>query len=369
MKIQLTIALGFVIAAGSGCSKSSQASISTVPVRVSTVEHIPVGKVARYSASVTPNEQIDLTFKSGGYVGSITQRRGADGRMRLLDLGDYVKAGTVLASVRSSEYQDRIREAESELAKARAAHEDAKLTYDRTSTLFAHASATKPDYDQAKAQFDETAASIDGANAQLSTARTELADSVLRAPRDGFIAKRSIDVGSLVGPSTLAFSLIDTALVRVSFGVPDTAMQLVRLGQTLQINTEAAGDFEGRVTAIAPSADANSRVYTVEVTVANRDGRLKAGMITTLALEESRPQEVMAIPLTAVLRSPQDPSAFLVMTTQAVSDGYVARPRAVKVGEAYGNNIAIISGLEPGDRVITTGASLVHDGDRLQLIP
>jgi multidrug efflux pump subunit AcrA (membrane-fusion protein) len=57
------------------------------------------------------------------------------------------------------------------------------------------------------------------------------------------------------------------------------------------------------------------------------------------------------------------------MTPQAVSDGYVARPRAVKVGEAYGNNIAIISGLEPGDRVITTGASLVHDGDRLQLIP
>jgi RND family efflux transporter MFP subunit len=146
-------------------------------------------------------------------------------------------------------------------------------------------------------------------------------------------------------------------------------MPLVHLGQKLRINTEAAGDFEGRVTEIAPSADANSRVYSVEVTVANPQGRLKAGMIATLALQESRPQEVTTIPLTAVLRSPQDPNAYLVMMPQPVSDGYIARPRVVQVGEAYGNNIAITAGLEPGDRVITTGASQVHDGDRLQLIP
>jgi RND family efflux transporter MFP subunit len=146
-------------------------------------------------------------------------------------------------------------------------------------------------------------------------------------------------------------------------------MQLVHLGQKIKVSTEAAGDFEGRVTAIAPSADATSRVYSVEVTVANPKGHLKAGMIATLALPESRPQEVTAIPLEALLRSPQNPNAFLVMMPQPVPDGYIARPRVVQVGEAYGNNIAITSGLEPGDRVITTGASLLHEGDRLQLIP
>jgi multidrug efflux pump subunit AcrA (membrane-fusion protein) len=110
-------------------------------------------------------------------------------------------------------------------------------------------------------------------------------------------------------------------------------------------------------------------VYTVEVTLANPQGRLKAGMIAALALQESRPQEVTAIPLGAIVRSPQDPSAFLVMMPQRVPDGYIARPRVVQIGEAYGNNIAIVSGLEPGDRVITTGAALVHDGDHLQVIP
>jgi multidrug efflux system membrane fusion protein len=366
----LTIGLGLLIAMSWGCDKSTQdAAPTTVPVRVSTVERVPVGKAASYSASITPNEQVDLTFKSGGYVASIRQVRGADGRMRSLDLGDYVKAGTVLASVRPSDYQDRIHQAEAALANAQAAHEQAKLSFERTSTLFAQASATKPEYDQAKAQFDSAVASVNGAHAELSIARTQLADSILRAPRDGWIAKRSIDVGSMVGASTSAFLLIDTHLVRVSFGVPDTAMQLVHLGQKLQVNTEAAGDFEGKITAIAPSADANSRVYTVEVTVSNPQGWLKAGMIATLALEKSRPQEVTAIPLDALLRSPQASNAFLVMIPQQVSDGYIARQRAVQVSEAYGNNIAITSGLEPGDRVITSGASLVHDGDRLELIP
>jgi multidrug efflux system membrane fusion protein len=370
LKTKLTIGLGLLMAASCGCGKIAQsATPPVVPVRVSTVELMPVGDATSYSASITPNAQIDLTFKSGGYVSSIRQVRSSDGRVRSLDMGDYVKAGTVLASVRASEYQDRIQEAQADLGKAQAAHEQAQLSFERISTLFSQASATKPEYDQAKAQFDETVASIGGAKAELSTAHTQLSDSILRAPCDGSIAKRNIDVGSLVGPSSAAFSLIDTHLVRVSFGVPDTAMQLVHLGQKVQINTEAAGNFEGKVTEIAPSADANSRVYSVEITVANPKGRLKAGMIATLALAKSRPQEVTAIPLAAVLRSSQDPNAFVVMLAQSLPDGYMARARAVQVGEAYGNNIAITGGLESGDRVITTGAGLVHDGDRLQVIP
>jgi multidrug efflux system membrane fusion protein len=146
-------------------------------------------------------------------------------------------------------------------------------------------------------------------------------------------------------------------------------MHLVHLGQRLQVKTEAAGDSEGPVTSITPNADSKTKVYSVEVTLANPQNRLKAGMIATLALPGRLPQDVTVIPLAALLRSPQDPNAYTVMIPEPVSDGYIARPRAVQLGEAYGNNIAVTSGLEPGDRVITTGAGLVHDGDRLQLIP
>ncbi len=369
MKSIAAIGLGFLIATALGCGTSSQpVTPSAVPVRVGAAEQVQVGKVARFSATVMPNEQVELAFKSGGYVGSIRQVRGADGRVRSLDVGDFVRAGAVLASVRPAEYQDRIHQAEAQLARAQAAHDHAKLDFGRAATLFASGSATKPEYDQAKAQLDSAAASVREAKAQLSLARTQLADGIVRAPRDGFIARRNIDVGSLVGPSMPAFSLIDTRWVRVSFGVPDTSMQLVHLGQKIPINTEAAGDFEGRVTSIAPNADPKTRVFSVEVTLANPGGRLKAGMIANLALHESRPQQVTAIPLAAVLRSPQDPNGFMVMEPQPVAGGYVAHARTIQIGEAYGDKIEVTSGLKPGDRVIITGASLVHSGDRLQFI-
>jgi multidrug efflux system membrane fusion protein len=370
MNRNLTIGLSLLIAATWGCRKASGPSDPpAVPVRVAQAEHLQIGNSLRYSASIIPNDQVDLVFKSGGYVASIHQVRGADGRVRPVDVGDFVKAGTVLAAIRSTDYQDQIQEAEADLAKAQATKDAAKLSFERMSALYVTGSATKPEYDQAEADFKRSAASVNQGSAQLSVARTQLHDSILRTPTDGWITTKNVAVGSLAGVSSAAFAMIDTHLVRVAFGIPDTEIQLVRLGQKLQVNTEAGGNFEGRVTSVSPSADSKTRVYTVEVTLPNPGNRLKAGMIATLALDESQPQDVTVIPLQAVLRSAQDPSAYTVMIPEPASNGTIARARTVQLGPAYGNNIAVTSGLQPGDRVITTGASLVRDGEPLQLIP
>lgn len=364
------LGLSFLMAAVAGCHKPAAApEPAAVPVRVATAEHLQVGNTLRYSASIVPNDQVELSFKSGGYVASIHQVRGADGRVRPIDVGDFVKAGTVLACIRPSDYQDQIKEAEAELAKAQATAEAAKLSFGRMSALFAAASATKPEFDNSQADSERANAAVKQASAQLSLARTQLADSIIHAPKDGWITAKNIAVGSLVGGSVSAFTLIDTHLVRVSFGIPDTEMQLVHLGQTLQVSTEAAGDYQGRVTSISPSADSKTRVYTVEVTLPNSENRLKAGMIATLELRQATPQDVTVIPLSAVLRSPQDPNAYTVMIPVSASNGTVARPRTVQLDGTYGDKIAVTSGLQPGDRVITTGASLVHGGDPLQIIP
>jgi RND family efflux transporter MFP subunit len=339
-------------------------------VRVSSVERIQVGNTAKYSASIVPNEQIDLMFKSGGYVASIMQVRGADGRRRSLDVGDHVKQGMVMARIRSGEYQDRISQAKADLAKANAAYEQAKLNFHRVEILLANGSATKPEYDQAKAQLDTAVAGVDAGKAQHSLAKTQLYDSILRAPRDGWIAKRNIDVGSLVGPATPAFSLVDTHLVRVVFGVPDTAIGFVRLGRSIRVTTEAVGgELEGRVTSISPTADPRSRVYSVEVTLVNVSEKLKSGMIASLMLSEAHPHEVTVVPLAAVLRSPHNANGFIVMVADSSRDTLVAQSREVQLGDAYGNSISVTSGLQVGERVITTGASLVHDGDRIELLP
>lgn len=366
----LTTGLSLLIAAGFGCGKAPAPSTApAVPVRVAEAQHEQVGNTLQFSASIVPNDQVNLGFQSGGYVGSIRRVRGADGRMRPVDVGDFVRAGTVLGSVQSTEYQDQITEAEADLAKAQASYQAAKLSFGRMSTLYAAASATKPDYDDSQASFERSAAAVKQADAQVSVARTQLSYSILRVPEDGWITARNVSVGSLVSGSVTAFSMIDTHLAKVSFGIPDTQMHLVHLGQTLQVSTEAAGNFQGRVTSISPSADSTTRVYTVEVTLPNPENRLKAGMIATLRLEQVAPQDITVIPLAAVLRSPQDPHAFIVMMPESVAGATVARPRTVQLGNAYGDNISIVSGIQPGDRVITTGAALVHDGEPVQLIP
>jgi RND family efflux transporter MFP subunit len=335
------------------------------------VQTIAVGNGAKYSASIVPYAQVDLAFQSGGYVESIRQVKSPSGGMRSIDQGDWVPKGTVLAVVRQQDYKDKLEQANSQLARAQADYDKAKLTFDRTSALYASHSATKPDYDSATAQLASTTASVSGAKAQVSEANVALAYCELRAPFSGWVVKRSIDVGSLVGPATNGFTLADTESVKAVFGVPDTSISRVRPGQHIAITTDALPQqFAGRVSAISPSADPKSRVFSVEVTIPNAKNQLKSGMIASLALNGVQlPQSVLAVPLSAVIRDASRADNFAVMIAEGSGDFETARLRPVELGDTYGNMIATKGGLAFGERVITTGVSLVKSGDKVRVIP
>jgi multidrug efflux system membrane fusion protein len=335
------------------------------------VQTIAVGNGAKYSASIVPYAQVDLAFQSGGYVDSIRQVKSPSGGMRNIDQGDWVQKGTVLAVVRQQDYKDKLEQANAQLARSQADYDKAKLTFDRTSALYASHSATKPDYDSATAQLASTTASVSGAKAQVSEANVALGYCELRAPFSGWVVKRSIDLGSLVGPATNGFTLADTESVKAVFGVPDTSISRVRLGQHLAISTDALPQqFAGRVSAISPAADPKSRVFSVEVTIPNPKNQLKSGMIASLALNGVQlPQSVLAVPLSAVIRDPARADNFAVMVTEGSGDFETARLRAVELGDTYGNMITAKGGLTFGERVITTGVSLIKSGDKVRVIP
>src|SRR5215470_9279915 len=100
-----------------GCSKAESEQKALTPVRIAEVQTISTGSETRYSANIVPNAQVDLAFKSGGYVVSIRQVKGADGRMRNADTGDWVSRGTVLAVVRQQDYTDQREQAQAQLAR------------------------------------------------------------------------------------------------------------------------------------------------------------------------------------------------------------------------------------------------------------
>ncbi len=366
-----TLALIFAaLYSQSGCSRAASEPRPLTPVRVAQVQNISTGSETRYSANIVPNAQVDLAFKSGGYVVSIRQVQGADGRLRSIDTGDWVSRGTILAVVRQQDYTDRREQAQAQLARAQADFDHAKLSFDRISNLYSTQSATKPDFDQAKAQYDSSTASLNNAKASLAEAQTALDDSSLRAPFDGWVIKRSVDVGALVGPTAPAFTIADTRSVRAVFGVPDNAMGRIKLGQQQAITTDSfPEEFSGRVSAISPAADPKSRVYSVEVTIPNPRNQLKSGMIASLALGgEILPTSVLAVPLSAVIRDPQNTEGFAVLIAEGAGDPVTVRSRNVELGDAYGNMIQVLSGLRTGERVVSAGSTLVRSGDKVRVM-
>jgi RND family efflux transporter MFP subunit len=369
--ISLAVLGSALMLGAGGCKQRDAAETLPLPVRTALVQPVAVGNGAKYSASIVPYAQVTLSFQSGGYVDNIRQVKNPSGGMRNIDQGDWVQKGTVLAVVRQQDYQAKVQQAQAQVARSQAELEKAKLTFDRVSALYASQSATKPDFDSSQAQLASTTASVSGAQAQLSEANVALAYCSLKAPFNGWIVSRNVDLGTLVGPATNGFTLADTQSVKAVFGVPDTSISRVRLGQHLAITTDSFPQpFAGRVSAISPAADPKSRVFSVEVTIPNPHDKLKSGMIASLSLEGSQlPQSVLAVPLSAVIRDPERASGFAVMIAEGNGDTSTARLRAVELGDIYGNMIAAKGGLNAGESVITNGVGLIKNGDKVRILP
>ena len=345
------------------------------PVRVADVRTQDAQGHIRYSVSIQRYEQMAVAFKSGGYVDAVLQRRDADGRLRALQPGDQVSAGTVLARVREADYRERVNQADSSLRELEAAAIKAKLDWNRAQVLFASESLTRPELDAAKANLDASAARIDSARAQVELARLALVDCAIVAPIAGVVLERRVENGTLVGSGSVAFVLGRVADVKATFGVPDSLVGRMVPGQSITTTTEAfpGRNFPGRITGIAPSADPQSRVFTIEVTIPNHDARLKPGMIGTVEVPTddaaADPQSGAAIPLAAVVRSNKSPNGYGVFIIDSANGREVARARSVELGPASGNDITVTRGVQLGEHVVVMGATLLTDGETVRVIP
>jgi RND family efflux transporter MFP subunit len=352
------------------CSKTSSEQPKLTPVRTALVRTIDTGSSNIYSANIQPYQQVDLAFKSSGYLASIRQVRDANGHTRNIDQGDYVAKGTLLATVQQDDYQQKLAQAQASLAKAQADHERATLSFQRISALYKVEAATQPDFDDTRAQVQSTEAAIANAKAQISEAEIALGYCELRAPFDSWVLKRNVDVGTLVGPATNGFTLADTRTVKAVFGVPDIAMGHIRLGSPQVVRTEALSQtFNGHVTAISAAADPKSRVYSVEVRIDNPENLLKSGMIASITIGTPTPVPVAVLPISAVIRSPSNQQGFAVFVTDGAGDIVRVHTQDVTLGNTYGNDIAVNSGVDLNDRIVTSGTNMIKAGDQVRIIP
>lgn len=290
--------------------------------------------------------------------------------MRDVAEGDRVRKGTVLVRIRSAEYEDRVRQAASQAAAAEALTTKATLDFDRATILFASQSLTKPDLDSARAQFETTQSQLQGALAQASEAEIALRDTSVVAPFDGDIVKKAVEPGSFVGSGMPAFVVARTDVVKIVVGVPDTAVRSIRLGQTVDVSVDAFGDraFQARISRIASAADPTTRNFELEVAIPNRDHALKVGMVSSLRLASGAadlPPASLRVPLSAIVKAGEGYGVYVV---SGGSGGQVAKLRPVEIGPIVGTDISVAQGLANGDEAITSGGSLLKDGQRVEVV-
>lgn len=379
------------------CSREAAAvEKAATPVRVASVVIIEPALTERYSASILPGRQVTLAFRVGGFVTGLHQTRGSDGRGRALEPGDTVAGGAVLARLRAEDYEIQVQQAQSaidsareseaaargQLVQAEAKLAKAQADFARAEALLETKSVTRPDFDSAQAQLDASRgevqaarAQVEAASAQIRTAEASLAssqlalrDSVLTAPFAASVVARYVEIGALVGGGTQAYALADISFVKAAFAVPDSVAVQLKPGAPVAIAIEALPDNEitGLVDSIAAVADEGTRLYQVEVSLRNDQRLLRPGMIASLAVQPAMaPQPVTVVPLGAVVRDRQGGGTFGVM----VVENGVARHRAVTLGAALGEQLAVTSGVTAGERVIEFGATLVNDGEAVEVIP
>lgn len=355
-----------------GCSQRPP----TKPLAAVRVEVVGSGTAASgnvvYSAVAQPKATVPLAFRGPGYVTQLMVVSTPGGGTRALGEGDRVRRGDVVARLRDAEYRDKVDQATGHVIAARAAAEKARLDFERATRLFATHSITEPEMEAATAQRDGTRAQLAAAGAALEEARVGLRDTALLVPVDGEVLKKNAEPGAYMGPGMPAFIVGDVSSVKVVLGLPDVALQAVKLGQPVAVTTDAlpGRTFTAHVSRIASVADSVTRNFDVEVEIPNAERLWKPGMIASVELNATAARGVVPLlPLTAFLQAPGGGDRFGVMLVESAGPDTRAKLRPVEVGDVVGNRVAVTRGLAAGERVITTGASMVVDGERVEVLP
>jgi multidrug efflux system membrane fusion protein len=189
---------------------------------------------------------------------------------------------------------------------------------------------------------------------------------------DGDVMKKSVEPGAYTGPGLPAFVIGDVSSVKVVLGLPDIALHDVKLWQEVVVTTDAlpGRPFTAKVSRIAAVADPVTRNFDVEVEIPNPDRLWKPGMIAAVELKSGGSHATIPLlPLTAFVPSSKSKEQFAVMVVDGAGANTRARARDVVLGDVVGNRVAVTQGLNRGEEVITTGATMVIDGERVEVLP
>lgn len=306
---------------------------------------------------------VDVVPRVAGRIDSITAK-----------LGDRVARGQQIAKIEDRELQQQVKQAEQSLEVNRATvkQRESDLSLRRTTLarqqeLLAKGLQTRQVVEDAEAGFNSAVAAVDLAKAQLAQTEARidelkitLSNTTIVSPVDGFVGRRNLDQGAFAGANTVILQVVDIGTVRMVSNLVEKDFKRITQGVQALVEVDAfpGEQFAGVVSRVAPVFDAATRTASMEIEVPNPGYRLKPGMYARVRLTAQRKADALTVPRTAVVDSEGRRGVFL-------PDGQTAKFQPVQTGLQDNDRVEIVDGLTDGQRVITTGALALREGDRI----
>lgn len=388
--VLLTFALPFAFACGSPPAGPRERPPPAVTTAEVAVRDVPVE--IRAPIDLRPLQQADVGAKAIGWLDAV-----------LVDRGDRVRRGQLLAVVRPSDLPDQLSAARGTLAQLQAQLALARANQERGQRLAPTGFVSQQELQQQKTAVESAEAALAAAQSNAGALATRLGETRIESPIDGWVSARRLDPGALVGPSSGSGAILTIQrmdVLRAFVPVNERDVARLRTGQDAHLTLDAlpGRTIAGKVVRISPGLDPTSRTVEAEVQVQNADGLLRPGMYGRAAIVTEVHPRAVVIPITAAQLTGGRFFAFVVGPDDAAPGaaggaakglarpaaapagksgagpaelpGELARVRrvALEIGVDGGDWLEVTGGLAPGDELVTAGIDVLSDGARVRAV-
>ena len=333
------------------------AAVFFFPIAAFTVKGFPAPPPASVSTAKAVFEEWMPRLE---VVGTFQPVRGADLSVEVpgiidqvnFDSGGNVAEGALLIRLRDTDEVAKLRTLE-------AARDLAQTNFNRDRAQLERMLISR-------AQFDVTEANLQSAQAQVAEQQAIISKHTLRAPFAGQLGIRAVNAGQYINPGTPVVTLQALDPIYLDFFLPQQVLERARVGQDVTVRVDAypGTTFTGRISTIDPKVDAATRNVAVRATLPNRDRRLLPGMFATAEIQTGAPVRYITLPQTAITFNPYGNMVYRV-TEQKDAEGkqsLIARQTVVTTGQTRGDQIAILTGLNEGDLIVSAGQTKLQNG-------
>jgi multidrug efflux pump subunit AcrA (membrane-fusion protein) len=402
-RVASLIAFAFLYSA---CGKKQEAEVASPPaVQVTAVTQNTIRRIVRGDGILYPLDQANVVPKITAPVMKFYVRRGdhvKEGQLVAeLENRDLVSAATEaktgidvaesnLRATEGSTIPEAVVKAQTDLEAARQARDNAKKVLDSREQLFKDGALagrqvdeSRLAYTQAQTQYQAAeehlktlqnvgkeeqsktaAAQVQTAKAHYQSQEAQVAYSRVASPIAGVVADRPLNEGDVAAPGSPLMNIMNISRVVARVNVPQADAPFVKVGQTAMITQTDNGEpVEGKVTVVSPSTDPNTTTVQVWVEIVNTGERVKPGTTVHAAIVTEEHKAASVVPAAAILPGEEGGTAVLTVTADSV-----AHTRAVKVGIRDGNQVEVLSGVNPGDEVVVVGGLGVDDKTKVKVV-